>query len=219
MKDLNFTVQRLAFIAGRIARIENGITGLKLSMMREAPDFSRICQRSRLSEDQIPFPAEPASLILNQAKRMFFPNIKSLSDFFCCSYTTAKRWKKQLRIPSVQMKNEVMFFVPDVMTACEKDPVVKNQFMKSLEPGFRQKYLADKKARLSQSTEVKYETELYPGRFVDVTIRYQGWRTHACFPYHIWNNREKVIDYIQQLILTRHEKHPFPIVPVFAITA
>jgi len=215
MKDLNFTLHRQIFMTERITRIENAIDGLKISLVNDSPAFKKFCQKKGLAETVIPLPAVPASMVLSQAKRMFFPNLKALADFFCCSYTTAKRWKKQLRIPSVQTKNEVLFFVPDVMTACEKDPVVKNQFLKSLEPGFRKKYLEDKKAKLAPSTEIIYETELYPGRFVDVKIKYQGWRTHACFPYYIWNNKKKVIDYIRQLILTRHEKHPFKIAPLF----
>jgi hypothetical protein len=202
------------FLTEKIIGIQNALNGLKLSMVHDSVQNG--VGDSKESLERKPSAIHAAS-ILSQAELMFLPNIRAVADFFCCSYTTAKRWKQKALIPSVQRGNDIRFFIPDVMEAIEKNPFVRNQFFKSLDPLFREKYLQDKNARKELSTELTYETTLYPDEFVDVLIKYQGWRTHACFPYHIWNDHEKVKHYIQYLILSRHKKHPFPKTPDFSI--
>ena len=138
----------------------------------------------------------------------YLPNIPALANFLGCSYTTAKRLKHLHRIKFFQNGTNVKFFIPDVIYAIDHDPVVSKHFHKHWD------LISGKPAVPSQPPKIYVETELYPDRFIFATIRYQGWRCCICIPEHLWNDANRVADFINQVILHRHAKYPFRIPPV-----
>jgi len=151
----------------------------------------------------VPAPTEP------NGDWKYISTIRQLADFIGSSYSSAKRLKQQHRIKFHQTGTSVKFFIPDVLYAIEHDPVVAKHFYKHWN------LISSCKQEIPQTPpKIFVETELYPGRFVFATIRYQGWRCSVCIPEHLWNDANRVADFINEVILQRHEKQPFRIPPI-----
>jgi hypothetical protein len=139
----------------------------------------------------------------------YIPSILELARFLGCSYEIAKKIRKEGRIKGSISGGKVRFYIPDVLHAIDHDPVVKDLFNRVCDHF---------KAPVPQLPKIPrpatVESELFPGRFVLATIRYQGWRCYACFPEETYCDPEKVDDFVQEIIFRRHERHPFPILPI-----
>ena len=140
-------------------------------------------------------------------------SIVQLAGFLGCSYNWAKQIKKEGRIKCLQQGPKVMFFLSDILEAVDRDPSIRRMFLARIGTGSPS--CNSSQIREIRKPQVMFETELFPGRFIFATIKYQGWRCNACIPYHLWNEPGKVKDFVNQIIRDRHEKHPFKIAPLF----
>ena len=154
------------------------------------------------------FKAEQKNVSLAHPAREYIHSIRELGEFLGCHYNTAKRIISQGRIRYTRDGYRVRFWIPDVLYATNHDPVVLGFFTRVIAR------LNDPASQVPPSPpRATVESELYPGRFVLATIRYQGWRCYACFPEETYGDAEKVEDFVNQIIHERHERHPFRIAP------
>jgi hypothetical protein len=138
----------------------------------------------------------------------YISSIRELGEFLGCHYNTAKRIVSHGRIGCTRDGNRVRFWIPDVLYAVEHDPTVSGFFKKVID------HLNDPASQVPPPPpRATVESELFPGRFVFATIRYQGWKCDACFPEEIYGDTEKVEDFVNQIIRDRNERIPFCIAP------
>ncbi|MEI8049561.1 MAG: hypothetical protein WCI92_19450 [Bacteroidota bacterium] len=140
----------------------------------------------------------------------YIHSIRELGVFLGCHYNTAKRIISQGRIRCTRDGVRVRFYIPDVLYAIDHDPVVSGFFTRLCDR------LNNPAPQVTLPPRATVESELFPGRFVLATIRYQGWRCYACFPEETYGDADKVEDFVQEIIFRRHERHPFRIAPVIS---
>jgi len=141
-----------------------------------------------------------------------------VARFLQCDPKTAASLLNERLIRYTMIGGEISVFIPDILEAAAKHERI-GKFIARIRSG--QTASAPDSGSCHSSSirailppKIMVETELYPDRFVFATIKYQGWKCDACIPYHLWNQPDKVIDFVQQIILNRHEKYPFRIPPV-----
>jgi hypothetical protein len=132
-----------------------------------------------------------------------------LGRFLECDPKTAATLLREGYIRHTVTCGGISVFVPDILEAALKHERVG----RFLARAFLRKRVPPAPEKPQQPPRIYVETELYPGRFVLATIRYQGWRCPACMPAHLWHDTEKMTDFVNQVILNRHERVPFRIPP------
>jgi hypothetical protein len=140
----------------------------------------------------------------------YLHSIADLADFLECSYTTAKRFKRDRRIKFTQEGTKVRFYIPDILDAIEKDDVVGkyiDRFCENHPP-------ANQPPQLEKDPKIYIETELFPDRFMFILIKHQGWRgTVVCSP-DLWDNQPEIRALVHEVILAQHDRKPFKIAPI-----
>jgi|GEM_PF-2479565 len=133
-----------------------------------------------------------------------------VARFLQCDPKTAAALIGDGLIRCALINGEISVFIPDILEAAAKHERIGRLIarIRTGSPSCNSSQISE-----IRKPQVMFETELFPGRFVFATIKYQGWRCNACIPYHLWNEPGKVKDFVNQIIRDRHEKVPFKIAP------
>jgi len=139
-------------------------------------------------------------------------SIRELSGFLQCHYSSAQRLLRDKQIMHTYQSRSITIYITDILEAAAKSERVRFFLNRIVERAKAAKALPEP-PKNPQPPRILIETELYPDRFIFATIKYQGWRCNAYIPYHLCNQPDKVTDFVEQILLNRHAKHPFSIPP------
>ena len=139
----------------------------------------------------------------------YLRSFAQLARFLQCDPKTAVRLLRLGLIRHSVLGGEISVFIPDILEAAQKDERV-GKFITRIR---KDASCNSSQIRVSSPPKIMIETGLYPDRFVDAKVKYDGWSTNVCFPYHLWTQPDKVIDYVEQIVRDQHAKRPFRIAP------
>jgi hypothetical protein len=137
----------------------------------------------------------------------YLPSIVALSDFLECSYSSAKRFKKAGLIKFEQQGTKVKFYIPDILEAIEKHERVGKYIDRLCE-----KYPPAGSPQIpKKEPKIRIETELFPGRFMFIKIKYQGWGCTICTSPDLWENQSLIRELVNEVIKEQNQRKPFKV--------
>jgi hypothetical protein len=141
-------------------------------------------------------------------KGSYLNSVADLAGFLDCSYSSALRLKQSGAVKFSGKGHSVRFYIPDVLDAIENNDKVGRYIDRMME-----KYAPDSSDKTKKDIKIFTESELFPGRYMFIDIKYQSWRgTAVCSP-DLWEQQAKIRSLVEHIIIFQHERKPFKIRP------
>jgi hypothetical protein len=160
----------------------------------------------KVKDDFLPEP--DLSMYDRKDKDSYVNSIADLAGFLDCSYNSALRLKQSGAIKFSGNGHSIRFYIPDIFEAIENDDKVGRYIDRMME-----KIAPDLTDPTKKDIKIFTESELIPGRFMFIDIKYQRWRgTAVCSP-DLWDQQTKIRSLVQEIIAYQHIRKPFKTKP------